>query len=645
MRRVREGGEQSPVEDAPRVGPQELARRVEHPRWPGRLLNRWGLSSEREIARFLPLLLLGVVMSVAAALLLRVTHGQSLFADEWVFFSYRSHGSAETLFAPHNGSFDLVSLLVYRTVFLLFGPDITVLRLILVALELLCAGLVFELTRRRVGDVIALGATTLLLFLGSGWLLVSTVGISLYLAVALGLAALIAIQRGDLRGDVVACVSLVLAVASYSAALPFAAGAVMAIALRPAPQRWWRTWVVAIPLLLYGAWRLWAAHYTEDPTLPFIAETVIAPGAISKAPGLVWQAFAAGLASATGLFRIGTRQPFVVDHSWGEPLAVLFVAAALTRFLWPRRPPLDRSLWIFLAMPLVYWTALSLVSLQATGTKIPLARSPTIAGYQYTNVVLLLLAAAALASGIRIPRLAHFALAAALLASLAPNLLTLRQAAHAFRVNGPIDRAELAAVELVGSRAGRIPIETRRTTPDFTYDLPIPAQDYLAASKRVGSAAAAASSLTTTTPKARRAADLTLIRLYRLALRPSGGIAPPIAGPKAPAFENQAAGFAQSKRGCVSVWPRRSGTPLSFILPRGELSVQADEGPPVAVNMRRFTDPPGLPAGSVAGGASARLRIPVDASRQPWRLLISPAQAIRVCALPDTAPPGKRDPA
>jgi len=133
----------------------------------------------------LPLLGLGVVMVVAAALLLRVTRGQSLYADEWYFFMYRSYGSAETLFAPHDGNFVLVTLLLYRFVFHLFGPDVTVLRLILVALELLCAGLFYELTRRRVGDWTALGGATLLLFLGAGWLLVTTVGITLYLAVAL----------------------------------------------------------------------------------------------------------------------------------------------------------------------------------------------------------------------------------------------------------------------------------------------------------------------------------------------------------------------------------------------------------------------------------------------------------------------------
>jgi hypothetical protein len=133
------------------------------------------------------------------------------------------------LFAPNNGSLVAVPLLVYRAVFVWFGPDITVLRVILVLLELLCAALFFVLVRPRVGDWIALGATTLLLFLGSGWLLVTTVGITLYLAVAFGLAALIALERGGRGADVLACVLLVLALASYSAhyaqhsSLPFVA--------------------------------------------------------------------------------------------------------------------------------------------------------------------------------------------------------------------------------------------------------------------------------------------------------------------------------------------------------------------------------------------------------------------------------------
>jgi type II secretory pathway pseudopilin PulG len=194
--------------------------------------------------------------------------------------------------------------------------------------------------------------------------------------------------------------------------------------------------------------------------------------------------------------------------------------------------------------------------------------------------MLLLLAAAALASGVRIPRLAGFALVAALLASLIPNLLTLREAAGVFRVNGAVDRAELAAVELAGSRADPIPIETPQTTPDLTYDLPIPPQDYLTASKRLGSAAVPASSLTNTIPEARRAADLTLIRLYRLAPRPSGATAAPIVSP-APALESGAAGLSRVTSGCVSARSRQAGTPLSFVLPRGGFTLRAAKGAPV----------------------------------------------------------------
>jgi len=572
------------------------------------------------------LLVLGVVMIAGAALLLHVTRGESLVADEWIFFAYRGHGPAVTLFAPNNGSLDLVPILLYRGVFKLFGPDSTVLRLILVALELLCVGLVFQLTRRRVGDWIALGGATLLLFLGSGWLLATSVGITLYLAVGLGLAALIAIERRSLRADLVACALLALAVASYSAALPFAAGVAIAIALRPARLRWRRAWVVAIPLLYYGAWRIWAAHYVLHPKLPFVTGSIIPSGALTKAPGRIGEAFAAGLASATGLFRIGAQFIFVVNYTWAVPLAVLFVAAALARFRWPRRLPRDRDLWVFLAMPLVYWIAVSLVAQRAAGSKHWVARAPNIGGYQYTSVVLLLLGAAALASGVRIPQLARWALAAVLAASLVGNLLTLHQAATVFRSEGPIDRAELAAVELVGSRAAA-------HVPAFTDDVPLPPLDYLSAAADLGSAAAPASSLPKATPGTRRGVDLTLIGLLKLAPRPSVAIVPRTPMARTPSLESGAADLGQAKPGCVSVRPRSPGTPLSFRLPRGGFAVKVAKGVPVELYLRRFMDPPGLPIGSVAGGAGATVAIPTDASAQPWQLLISPVQPVQLCAL------------
>lgn len=628
-----------PLEETPVVDPHASLRRVSHGRWTGRSAWRRAVRSDWEVDRLAPLIGLALVLIAAAALLLHETHDQSLFADEWGFFLLRSHGPVETLFAPNQGSLALVPLLVYRTVFKFLGPDITVLRIILVGLELLCAGLFFELTRRRVGDWIALGAATLLLFLGSSWLLVSTVGITLYVAVALGLAALIAIERRDLRGDVVACALLILAVASYSVALSFLAGAVIAICLRPARLRLRRAWVVAIPLVLYGIWRIWADDYAQHPTIP-VAQTVIDPAAITKAPAFIGKGFADGLASASGLFRLGPQHRFYVDHSWGVPLAVLLFAAALARFLWPRRPPIDREAWVFLAMPVVFWTALSVASLGFAG--IVVARNPNAAGYQYASVLLLLLAAAALAKGLEIRRPARLALAAILFASLVPNVLTLREAAGVFRAHGLIDQAELAAVELVGSRAARIPIETPQTAPNRTNivpDLGMRPEDYLPVAAVRGSAAAPVSSLRSTTPAARKAADLTLIRLYQLAPRPSHAVTPGPSSAQVPSLERGAANLRRSRGGCLNVRPRTAGAPLSFKVALGGLALQADKGPSVALRLRRFTDPPGLPAGSLAGGTRATLAIPTDASDHPWRLLISPSQAVRLCGLPNTAAP------
>ncbi|PZS10446.1 MAG: hypothetical protein DLM64_08600 [Solirubrobacterales bacterium] len=580
-----------------------------------------------------------MVMIAAAALLLHVTRGESLISDEWNFFAYRRHGS-EALFAPNQGGLDLVSLLVYRAVFRLFGPNTTILRFILVALELVCAGLFFELARQRVGDWIALGGATLLLFLGSGALLVTTVGITLYLAVAFGLAALIAIERRSLRADVAACGLLALAVASYSAALPFAAGAVIAIGLRPARLRWRRAWVVAAPLLGYGIWRIWAAHYAQHPKLPAVTEAIVAPGAITRAPGRIGEAFAAGLASATGLFRIGAAHTDIVNYTWGVPLAVLFVAAALARISWRRWPRPDCGAWAFVAMPLVYWAAVSLVAQRVPGTKLWQARAPNIAGYQYTSVVLILLAAAALAAGVRIPRPVRLALATVLLASLVANLLTLHEDAAAFRSNGASDRAELAA-EALGPTTTVETLQRAPTAPTLTLP-PISPQTLLSASADVGSPALPASSLPAASPAARGVADLTLIRMLELVPRPSDAIAARTAEARAPALESGAADLVQSGGGCISVIPRRPGTPLAFRLPRGGFTLRATKGAPVALYLRRFMDPPGLPIGSVAGGAGATVAIPADASAQPWRLLIYPVQPVRLCALPGTTvPPGQ----
>ena len=54
-------------------------------------------------------------------------------------------------------------------------------------------------------------------------------GFTVLLSLAAGLGALLALDRGDLRGDVCACLLLCLGLATYSDALPFVAGAAVLI--------------------------------------------------------------------------------------------------------------------------------------------------------------------------------------------------------------------------------------------------------------------------------------------------------------------------------------------------------------------------------------------------------------------------------
>lgn len=578
-------------------------------------------------------------MAAAAALVLWETRRQGFFADEWYFFVHRQGNSLYNLLAPNNGNLALVPILLYKAVIGLFGPQTAAFRFILVALELLSAALFFELARRRVGDWIALGAATLLLFLGASWLDVSTLGITLFLSTSFGLGALLALDRGDRGGDLAAFGLLCLALASYSAALPFVAGAAVAVFLRGPERRRRDAWVVVVPVVLYGAWRIWANQLDD----PLISKTVITLASAGTAPAFVFDAFAAGMASLSGLFRV-PGDPLGFSHELGIPLAVLFAVLAGARVwagrsaLFAGRAPLSRDVWVFLVMPPVYWLALALASQQGVGSAanedLLAPRHPDVYGYQYTSVVLLLLAAAALASGLRRPRAVGIGLAILLPVALIPNLVTLHEAAKLFRGNGELNRAELAAVELAGDRARAVPVETEETTPDQKVrDMTFQAPDYLAASRAHGSAAQPISSLPVADPEARAAADLVLVRLLELAPRQVSRLTgtPPVAPPIAVSANN---GSILDSGSCLIARPRNGLVgEFSLRLPPGGVAVESTGGPPIQLALRRFGDGE-VPLAPVTGGSTALLRIPRDGSPQPWLASLAAAQQVKVCPPP-----------
>ena len=117
------------------------------------------------------------------------------------------------------------------------------------------AGLFLVLAARRVGYIVALPASVLLLFLGSaGEVTATALRIPEQIALVAGLGMLLALERRDLTGDVVASALLLISVTSHPMGTAFLAAAAVYVLARPAPERWQRMWVFLVPGIVFAAW-------------------------------------------------------------------------------------------------------------------------------------------------------------------------------------------------------------------------------------------------------------------------------------------------------------------------------------------------------------------------------------------------------
>lgn len=569
-----------------------------------------------------PAAVLALALLATGAYLLYETRGLTFYFDDWSFVTERQGHSLDVFLDPHLEHLSLLPVILYKGLFETvglahYGPF----RVMIVALHLACAALLYLVARRRIGDVLALVPAVVLLSLGPAWqdiLWPFQIGFLIPLACLLGM--LLALDRGDRAGDLVAGGLLVVALASSSLGVPVAVAAAVEVLL--GPDRWRRLLrVIAVPAVLYGAWSLAYGEADFDS------------GNLSATPEYIVDAAGASVGAATSL-----------GVTAGKLLAAALAIGVAVRLA--RGGPERVRLLALLAGALSFWALLGVFRPDEI---------PPPSRQLYPGVVFVLLIAVELARGVRPrrPVLAVAAVAAGLI--VAGNVGDLHRGADRLRNFTDFVAAELGALEL--ARAG-VPAEFR---PDPVLAPWVSAATYFPAVDAWGSPADTPAGILDRPEPARRAADIALAAALGVHLAP--GTLPAQPGP-APAVTR---GSARHAGGCLQLG---AGGPVELRLPPGGLALRAGDRGALTVRLRRFgagygradrapgegifivSIPPGngidefkfvasfgaqlaKPAVlTLPTGDSAALRIPPDAARRPWHAAITAAAPSRVCGLP-----------
>jgi hypothetical protein len=543
--------------------------------------------------RNLPVLLLAAAMAVAAILTLALTTGATFYADTWDVLINRRDPSIDTLLQPHNEHLILVPVLFEQLFLRVFGMTSAIPEyLLLIAMLIATAGLLFVYIERRVGPWLALFAAVLLLFFGPAWeVLVWPFEITFCGPIMFGLAMLLALEREDRLGDVVACVCLTVALGFSSLGVPFIVGAAVAV-LQGKRETWLRrAYVVAIPFLLFLIWYAGWGH---------TAESHISVENLLTSPRFVADAIAATVGSLLGL---GTNPIDTgMDPLWGRAILVALVVVLGYRQF--RKPGFSPGLWPIAAVATVNWFLTAFNEFAG--------RVPTASRYQYAGAVFILMILANLLKDVRPSRNVLLLGAVVTAVAVGPNLIVLKQGADYLQQQAVVTRSDTAAIE----------IARRTIDPAFQLDpvvagtpalVNVFAGPYLEAVDEYGSPAYSVSELESASAEGRRQADIVLSQALPLSTSTQLGAYDPGA-----AAEN-----------CVTV---KEGVPGEVRVSAGLTRIEVAPGEPAAFSLRRFAEGEFPVATEGAAGESTTImRIPRDTVAQSWYLHVEAAQPVRVC--------------
>jgi hypothetical protein len=544
---------------------------------------------------------LAAAMAGAAVWLLLAGEGNTLHGDElfyYVHFVNQGGGVArveglEYLFAPHNGHLVILGRLVYELLFGLFGTGYFWFRLAEVVGLLACAGLFFALAWRRTSPAIALAFTLSLLTLGyANEVLMWPFDLHTVYSAALGLAAFLALEREDRRGDVIACVMLVLSVAMLEVGVAFAVGVAVSVLSRD--DRRQRLWIVLAPIALYFAWWVWAHKFDQSDIL--LSNVRLIPLTIANA-------LVATVGSVTGLNPTAGAAPPEVTTITAAPAVVAgFAVAGLVYRI--RRGPVSPTLWMFVATAIAYWVTMAMGGRAPDGTR-----------YLYVGTLLVLLVAVDAIRGIRFSALATLGFFAVVLFALPSNVQKLNDG------RGP----ELRSARVLTSEFAMLDLARGRVEPDYMpstdsrvedaggyQGIALQAGDYFYGADRYGGLAMPLSQLRDEALEIRNIADASLVGALRVSLRPAPAPADPTS--------------------CPSVTDATAEDAAYFELPPGGALLGARSGP-VEVGASRFArGEAGVPLGDLPAGRWAELRTPADAASDPWLAVVK--APVYVCPLP-----------
>jgi hypothetical protein len=548
-------------------------------------------------------LLLGLGMCVSATWMIIAGDGLIFVNDDIFYYTqYVAHGfsdlrptdGVEYFLAPSNGHLQVLGKLFYRGLFEVFGTNYAVFRAFDVAGVMVCVGLFFALARRRVGPLVALVPCLSLLFLGYAWeSFLWAFDLHTIYALALGLGAILTLQRDDRKGNVWACVLLILSISMIELGLAFAAGIAIAVLLRPDRLR--RAWIFVVPLVLYGCWWIWSRHF-DQPSIAYENVKLI--------PMTVTDALAAVCGSVFGLNHTGPGvfQPTTGITGWASALAALAVVALVWRISRGRVP---RTLWIFLVVVVAYWVLIALGN-----------RAPDSSRYIFVGTLLVFLVAVDALAGRRLPAVVVLAALGVVVFAIPPNVAKLYDGRGPQLNDATNTRVEYAMLDLVegsGVPPGYTPGNDKRVADRgghvFTS---LNAKDYYEAADRFGHLGMSLDELRGESVQRREIADATLIGALRIGLEP---VVPPAA-----------------PQDCPSSLDGRPGKGVFFFPPRRGTLLGSRAKQPIDVSLGRFgTGGAGVSLGSLGPGDWASIELPTDAAPEQWWIVLD--GPVYVCPL------------